>query len=119
VSSPADAECPVVAAEDVEADGDVAIEQIRLGEAELDRLGEARIVDAGAQLLALAHEVALADRQVDQEALERREACRKLELAGRLLLRRRRRARPVRRRALGLLDLEIVLKKPERLDAVA
>ena len=108
-----------IAPVEVEADRDVAVEQIGLGEAELDRLGIARIIDRGAQLLAAAHEVALLDRQVDEEALEARKAGRQLELAGRPLLDLDAEHDPVGRRALLLLDLQILLEEAERLDAVA
>nr|GFD58708.1 hypothetical protein [Tanacetum cinerariifolium] len=60
----------IVAAEQIDTDRDVLVEQIGLGEAQLDRLGIARIVDAGTQLLALAAEIALGDVGLDDELLE-------------------------------------------------
>src|SRR5690606_27689711 len=67
----------------------------------------------------LAHEVALLDRGVDQEALQARIAGRELELAGRALLHVDAKDDAIGRRALVLADLEIVLEEAERLDAIA
>src|SRR5205085_8295602 len=108
-----------VAPEQVEADRDIAVEEIGFGEAQLDRLGIARIIDGGTELLAEAAEVALLDRQVDQEALEAGEAGGQLQLAGRAFFHLDPEDDAVRRRALRLGDFQIVLEVAERLDAVA
>src|SRR5204863_1183573 len=51
----------IFAAEDFAAQQDVLVEQIGLGEAQVHRSRITRPVDAGADLLALAHEIALRD----------------------------------------------------------
>ncbi|PAV67305.1 hypothetical protein WR25_05932 [Diploscapter pachys] len=71
-----------VAAEHVDADRDVLVEQIRLGEAQLDRLRIGRIVHARAQHLALAAEIVLRDVRLDDEAFEAGIADRQLQFAG-------------------------------------
>jgi len=67
-----EAEAVVVAAEDIAAEREVASEQVGLRKAQLHRLRIFGPVDRGAQLLAHAAEVALPDRQVDEEVLEAR-----------------------------------------------
>ena len=64
-------------------------------------------------------EVALADGEIDQEALEAGEAGRELQLAGGALLDRDTENDAVRRRALLLGNLQIILEEAQRLDAVA
>ena len=66
-------EAVVVPAKNIAAQCDILVEQIGLGEPELYRLRECRIVDAGAQFLPLAAEVTLADRSIDDEPFDRRE----------------------------------------------
>ena len=59
-----------------------------------------------------------ADRQLDDEPLEARIAAGQRQLAGRLLLDVDAENDAVRRRAFGLLDLQLVLEEAEALDAV-
>src|SRR5690606_40080948 len=68
-------------------------------------------------LLALAAEVALADRGLDEEAFDRREARRKREFARRLLLDIGFKNDAVGRAAFLALDLEIFLEIAEAVDA--
>src|SRR3546814_4303625 len=75
-----------VCSSDLAPDRDIAVEQIGFGKAEFDRLRIARIIDRGLELLAEAAEVALADRRLEQEILDRRETGRQRQFAGRLFL---------------------------------
>ena len=74
----------IVAPEQIDAHRDVLVEQVRLGKAQLHRFGVGRIVHARADDLPLAHEVALRDREIDDELLEAGEAKRHLQFARRL-----------------------------------
>ena len=72
--------------EDIEAGGELAIEEVRLGEAQIDLArakGDRRIE---AQILALAEQVALMDADIGERTVRGRIADADLELAGRLLL---------------------------------
>ena len=68
--------------------------------------------------MALAHEVVLRDRELDHELLEARIAAGQRQLARRLFLDVYAKNDAVRRRALGLLDLQLLLEEAEALDAV-
>src|SRR3546814_15962965 len=68
-------------------------------------------------LLSLAAEIALGDRQVDDEPLQAREASRDLEFAGRLFLHVDFKDNLVGRGAGFLLDFQLLLEITERLDA--
>ena len=67
-----------VAAIDIDAGRNIAIEHVRFGKADLRRLREARIIQAQPDGLAAAAEVALADRAGKDEVLDARETSRKL-----------------------------------------
>src|SRR5205085_3761005 len=96
--SPAAAQCEAQAAiavggdilavvrrpEQIEARGDVAIQEIRLGEAEIDQGAQGAERQAEAQILALAEQVALTDRDVTQDAGGRRETGAERDFAGAL-----------------------------------
>src|SRR3546814_15000313 len=66
--------------------GDVPVEHVRLRKAQVHRFGIAGIIDAGAQFLALAAEIAFGDRQIDDELFKARETRRHLQLASGLFL---------------------------------
>ena len=79
---------------------------------------EAGIADAGAQFLALAAEVALADRRLQNEILDAGKTCRKLQFAGRLFLDIGFEDDAVGRTALLLFNFQIFLEKAQRFDPV-
>src|SRR3546814_15122817 len=54
-------EAVVIATEHVAAQGDVPVEHVRLRKAQVHRFGIAGIIDAGAQFLALAEEIAFGE----------------------------------------------------------
>src|SRR5215207_681070 len=111
-------ETVVILAEDIAAEKDLLVEQIRLDKAELDGLRIARPVHARVELLALAHEVPLGDRESENELLEARITGRKLQFPGRLFFDVDAQDDAVRRRALALLDLQVLLEESKRLEAI-
>src|SRR5690606_35294846 len=102
-----------IAAKNVDTDCDIAIEQIRLGKAKLNRLREAGIADACAQFLSLAAEVALTDGGLQNEILDAGETGRKLQFASGALLDIRFQYDAIRRAALLLLNFQRFLEKAE------
>src|SRR3546814_19428491 len=79
-------EAVVIATEHVAAQGDVPVEHVRLRKAQVHRFRIARIIDACAQFLALAAEIAFGDRQIDDELFKAGENCLNLQLASGLFL---------------------------------
>ena len=71
--------------EEVEAGREVALQEVGLGEAELDLLAALREGEAGGEILAAAEQVALAQADVAEHAVRGRVAGAERELAGRLL----------------------------------
>ena len=71
--------------EEVEAGGEVAVEEARLGEAQVDLQALERAGELQAQELAVAEQVALGDADVADDAFSRRVAGAERQLAGRLL----------------------------------
>src|SRR5207302_9826871 len=100
------------------AEQDRLVQEIGIDEPELDRFRVNRPVDGGVEALALAHEVVLRNRELDDEPFKARIAARKRQLAGRFFLDIDAEHDAVRRRALGLLDLQLLLEEAEALDAV-
>ena len=74
-----------VLVEQVEAGGQVAVEEARLGEAQVDLQALERAGQLQAQELAVAHQVALGDANVADHAFRGRVAGAERQLAGRLL----------------------------------
>ena len=71
--------------EQVEARGEIAIEEMGLGEAEIDLGALEAAREAKPDILAFAHQVALGDADVADHAFARRVAGAEGQLAGRLL----------------------------------
>ena len=99
-------------------DEDRLIEEIGVGEPRRDRLGIKRPIDLGVERLALTHEVVLLNAELNDESLEARITARQRQLAGRLFLDVGAEDDAIGRRALALLDLELVAEIAEALDAV-
>src|SRR3546814_10657210 len=76
-------EAVVIATEHVAAQGDVPVEHVRIRKAQVHRFGIAGIIDAGAQFLALAAEIAFGDRQIDDELFKAGETSRHPQLTSR------------------------------------
>ncbi len=108
-----------IASENIETHREVAIEQIGFGEADLDRPLELRDVGGKAQLLGPAAEIALLDREAEDEAFEAGEAGGELERAGRPFFHVDLQRDPVWGRARRLLHLQLVLEEAQALDAIA
>src|SRR3546814_16966806 len=107
----------LIAPIDAAADRDIAVEQIGLGKAQFDRFRIARIIDRRLELLAEAAEVALADRGLEQEILDRRETGRQRQFAGRLFLDIGFEDDAVGRAAFLALALQIFLEIAKAVDA--
>src|SRR3546814_19743925 len=73
-------EAVVIATEHVAAKGDVPVEHVRLRKAQVHRFGIAGIIDAGAQFLALAAEIAFGDREMSDELFMSEQPLRNLKL---------------------------------------
>ena len=80
------ARCRVFLDVEVEADRHARVEEIGLGEVELEPLGALADRRGGADILATTHEVGFADRDFRDEAVRRRIAARHREIAGGLIL---------------------------------
>src|SRR6185312_4874922 len=93
--------------EEVEARGEVAIEEVRLGEAEIDLLRQISDRRVDAQILAASQQVALVDADIGERTIRGRIADADLEFAGRLLLDIDMDDRLVRRAALGVGDIDL------------
>ena len=72
--------------EEVEARREIAVEEMRLGEAEIDLSALKASGEAQPDILAFAHQVALGDADVADHAFARGVAGAEGQLAGRLLL---------------------------------
>src|SRR5205807_9551719 len=96
---------------------DVLVEEIRLGEAQVDLLRAERHHGADAQILAAAEKIALADADIGERAVGGRETEAERQFAGRLFLDLDCDHGAIGRRAGGVIDLDF-LEKPEILDAV-
>src|SRR3546814_16783510 len=79
-------EAVVIATEHVAAQGDVPVEHVRLRKAPVHRFGIAGIIDAGAQFLAIAEEIAFGDRQIDSELFKAGETIQTRNIARGLFL---------------------------------
>ena len=104
--------------EGVEAGPEVAAEEFRLREAEIDLLAQRPPLDPGDDILAAAAEVALGDAQVDHEGVDRAEAGADGQFAGRLFLHGDVDDRAVGRRAARFLDGH-VLEEAETAEVIA
>ena len=80
------ADVPDVAPEDVDAAGDVAVEEERLGEGELVVLRARAALQRQRQALAASEEVGRLERELAEEALELRDAGAEVDLVAVLLL---------------------------------
>ena len=103
--------------EQVEAGGEVAVEEARLGEAQVDLQALERAGQPQAQELAVAQQVALGDADVADDALARRVAGAERELTRGLLDQLDIEDDAVRRRAGAAFDLD-GLEEAERLQAL-
>ena len=98
---------------EIEARRDFAAQEARLGEAQIELLALLAGRRAQAQELPAAAQIALGDRDVEQEAFGRRIARRERQFAGRLLFDRDRDHGTVRLRAVGIFDRDF-LEEAER-----
>ena len=110
---PAEIEAVVIAPIDIDARRNVAVEQIGFGEAGFRRTGVARVIYAETHSLAAPAEIALADGAGENEVLDRGEARRQLQFAGRLLFDIGFEHDPVGGAAFDLIDFQAFLEEPQ------
>ena len=100
----------------IDANGNIAVKNMRFGEADIARTRITRIVQSEADRLPATTEVILPDRTLENEAFKAGEARRKRQFAGRFFLHVRLQHDPVGRGAFDLLDFEILLEITQRVD---
>ncbi len=105
-----------IAAKNASAKRNRPVEKIGFGKIELGRFRKGGIIDAGAENLSLAAKIPLLDRSLQEEVLDRREARRQRQLAGRFFLDIRFQDDAIRSAAFLLFDLQVFLEIAQGLD---